>query len=71
MEAAISLWKEVFGNQILFSLAIDATKVPQLLEMSQRYKSIIGGEYPHHMINIESKTKAEIKVLLEGIGRKS
>ena len=55
MEAAISIRKKVFGKQVPFSLAIDTTKVPQLLEVSHRYKSIIGGEYPNHMIDIKGK----------------
>ena len=55
MEAAINIRKDVFGKQVPFSLAIDATKVPQVLEMSQRYKAVLGGEYPHHLIDIGGK----------------
>ena len=43
MEAAINIRKDVFGKQVPFSLAIDTTKVPQVLEMSQRYKAVLGG----------------------------
>ena len=42
----------------------------QLLEVSHRYKSIIGGEYPNRMIEIEGKTKGQINLLLDGISRK-
>ena len=57
MKAAISIRRKVFGKQVPFSLEIDTTKVPQLLEVSHRYKSIIGGEYSNHMIEIERKIK--------------
>ena len=70
MEAAISIMKKVFGKQVPFSLAIVATKVPQLLEVSHRYKSIIGGEYLNHVIEIEGKTKGQINLLLDGISSK-
>ena len=69
MEAAISIRKKVFGKQVPFSLAINTTKLPQLLEVSHRYKSIIGGEFPNHMIEIEGKTKGQINLLLDGISR--
>ena len=42
----------------------------QLLEVSHRYKSIIGGEYPNRMTEIEGKTKGQINLLLDGISRK-
>ena len=44
--------------------------MPQLLEVSHRYKSIIGGEYHNHMIEIEGNTKGQINLLLDGISRK-
>ena len=69
-EAAISIRKNIFGKQVPFSLEIDAIKVPQLHEVSHRYKSIIGGEYLNHMIEIEGKTKGQIVLLLDGISRK-
>ena len=47
MEEEISLRKDIFGMKIPFSLETDATKVLKLLEISQRHKSIIGGEHPH------------------------
>ena len=60
----------MFGKQVPFSLVIDATKLPQLLELSHRYKSTIGNEYPNHMIEMEGKTKCQINLLLDGISRK-
>ena len=59
-EAAIFIRKNIFGKQVPFSL---------LHEVSHRYKSIIGGEYLNHMIEIEGRTKGQIVLLLDGISR--
>jgi hypothetical protein len=39
-----------------FSIAIDATKVPQLLEISTAFKAIMGGAHPHHMISTNNRS---------------
>ena len=50
---------------IPFSLAIDATKVPSLKEVSYEYKSIIGGSAPQHYIPLEGKSKAEVMSIIQ------
>ena len=45
MEAAIKR-RNMQGDKGTFSIAIVATKVAQVLEMSHAHGSIIGGEYP-------------------------
>ena len=47
MRAAIERRSNNGGAAVPFSLAIDATKVPQVLEASQGYKAIVGGEHPN------------------------
>ena len=44
MEAVIERRKTSDGVPVAFALAIDATKVPSVIETSLGYKSIIGGE---------------------------
>ena len=51
---------------VAFSLSIDATKVPQVIEASTGYKAIIGGEYPNHLIDIKGKSKEEVDAILDG-----
>ena len=46
---------------VSFSIAIDATKVPQLLEISTAFKAIMGGTHPHHMISTIDLDSATIK----------
>ncbi len=36
---------------VTFSVAIDATKVPQLLKISTAFKAIMGGAHSHHLIS--------------------
>ena len=48
-----------------FSLAIDATKVPELLELSSEYKAVIGAEYPNHLIDISSLNKDEVNAIVQ------
>ena len=47
-----------------FSLAIDATKVSEVLEISTSYKSILGGAFPHHNISTVDLTVANIQAIL-------
>jgi len=51
---------------VAFSLAIDATKVPTLLEASTGFPVITGGEHSTHLIDISKKAKAEIDDILNG-----
>ncbi len=48
-----------------FSIAIDATKVPHLLEMSTTFKAIMGGAHPHHMISTIDLDLPTIKNILD------
>jgi len=66
MRAAIERRSNNGGAAVPFSLAIDATKVPQVLEASQGYKAIVGGEHPNHMIIIKDKTQDQVKLILDG-----
>ena len=66
MEAAIQLRQTSNGAPVAFALAIDATKVPQVIETSLDYKSIVGGEYLNHLIGVEGKEKEGVQAILEG-----
>jgi hypothetical protein len=48
-----------------FSIAIDATKVSQLLEISTAFKAIMGGAHPHHMILTIDLDSPTIKNILD------
>jgi hypothetical protein len=48
-----------------FSIAIDATKVPQLLDISTTFKAIMGGAHPHHMISTIDLDSSTIKNILD------
>ncbi len=50
---------------VSFSIAIDATKVPQLLEISTAFKAIIGGAHPHHLISTIDLDSTTIKHILD------
>ena len=66
MRAAIRRRTPSGGTPPAFALAIDATKVPQLAEVSQGYQAIIGLEYPDHILDIVGKSKEEVKLILNG-----
>lgn len=66
MEAAIARRSKSNGAQVSFSLAIDATKVPTVIEASSGYKAIVGGEFPNHLIDVETKSKEEIQDIIDG-----
>jgi hypothetical protein len=66
MKAAIQRRKTTNGLPVAFSLAIDATKVPRVIEASSGYKAIVGGEFPKHMISVAGKKKEEVELILEG-----
>ena len=48
-----------------FSFSIDATKVPEVLEVSSAFRLILGGAYPHHKIPTSDKDAKEIKAILD------
>jgi hypothetical protein len=50
---------------VSFSIAIDATKVPQLLEISIAFKAIMGGVHPHHLISTIDLDSTTIKHILD------
>ena len=52
------------GGRLAFSLAIDGTKVPQTKQISQKYKTIIGGSHPNHFITLDGLSDEEVKVKL-------
>ena len=47
------------GGRLAFSLAIDGTKVPQTKQISQKYKTIIGGSHPNHFITLDGLSEDE------------
>ena len=66
MDEAIARRNDNDKRSVAFSLAIDATKVPPLLEASTGFSAITGGEHPDHLIDISNKTKAEVDDILNG-----
>ena len=65
MEAAIER-RKMQGVKGKNSLAIDATKVAQVLEVSHAYGAIIGGEHPQQLIPIDGMDKIKVQELLDG-----
>ena len=65
IEAAIGQ-RKMKGGKGNFYLAINATKVAQVLEVSHAHRAIIDGEYPHHLITIDSMDKIKVQELLYG-----
>ena len=55
MESAIDKWQIDSQHQISFSLAIDATKVAEGVDISPASKSIIVYAYPHQLISTIDK----------------
>jgi hypothetical protein len=56
---------------VSYSIAVDATKVPQLLEISTAFKAIMGGAHPHHLIytiDLDSTTINSLSAM-EGCNR--
>ena len=49
--------KKLYGGlddgRLVFTIAIDVTKVSQAKPISQKYKSIVGGSYPNHFISFD------------------
>ena len=65
MEAAIER-RKIQSVKGTFSLAIDTTKVAQVLQMLHAYGAIIGREYPQHLIPIDGMDKIKAQELLDG-----
>ena len=65
IEAAIE-WRKIQGGKETCSIAIDATKVAQFLEVSHAHGDIIGGEYPHHLVPFDGMDKIKVQELLDG-----
>ena len=66
MEADIERQRNPNGTRPTISLAIDATKVSSVLEVSHEHKAIFGGEFPSHIIDIAGKTKEDVRDILDG-----
>ena len=49
-----------------FTLAIDATKVAKLLEVSSFHKGVIGGAHPNQNIDISNLSKDNVDAILQG-----
>ncbi len=55
----------IINRVVSFSIAIDATSVPQLLEISTAFKAIMGGAHPHHLISRIDLDSTTIKHILD------
>ena len=68
MESAIDKWQIDSQHQISFSLAIDATKVAEGVDISPASKSIIVYAYPHQLIStIDKDSELMIDLLADEI----
>ena len=56
---------KINNESIIFSIAIDGTKVPQNLSVSSTHKCMMGGTYPNHMMNTVNLGKECIFKILE------
>ena len=54
------------GAPVTFYLAIDATKVEKVLDMSASQRAIIGGTLPNHVFNISDLPKDGVKAVISG-----
>lgn len=64
--AAIKRRTSPDGHVPSFGLAIDATKVSQVIEVSSGHKAIFGVEYPNEMIDIVGLSKDKVREILDG-----
>ncbi len=64
MERAITRCA-ILGEVLSFSLAIDATKVAPVIDVSTSHKAIMGGAFPNHMISTIDLDRNEIKAILD------
>ena len=65
MESAINKWKIDSQHRILFSLAIDAIKVAEGIDISSSSKSIIRNAYPHQLISTIDKDSELTKKIVD------
>lgn len=54
------------GQVPSFGLAIDATKVSQVIEVSSEHKAIFGAEHPNEVIDIGGLSKDDVRKILDG-----
>lgn len=55
-----------YGDNLLsFSVAIDATKAVEAIELSLAFKAICGGAYPNHFITTGALTSEGVKLILD------
>ena len=60
-------FKDGGKNQAVpFSIGIDATKVAPSLDLSARFKKVLGGEHPNDVIPIDGMSKEEVTAILDG-----
>ena len=52
-------------TNVVFSLSIDATKVPKSLNINLARKCIMGGSYPNHMISTQYLGKDCVRKILD------
>ena len=64
MSVAISM-RRTEKVPMIFSFAIDATKVPEVLEVSTSHRSIMGGAYPKHKLSTDDMSAKDIKDTLD------
>ena len=58
--------RKMQGGKGIFSLAIYATEVAQVLEVSHAHVAIIGREYPEHLIPIDGMDNIKVQEILDG-----
>ena len=58
--------RNIQGYKGTFSIAIDATKVAQVLEVSHAHGAIIGGEYSQHLIPIYGMDNIKLQEIWVG-----
>jgi len=61
--------RAVDGSPVTFSLAIDATKVAKVCEISSAYQALVGGGYPNHNVNIAGMDSDDVKSILNGTSK--
>ena len=50
---------------VTFSLALDLTKVAQIISVNHKFKVVMGGRYPNHYIPTLGLSKQEIANVLD------
>ena len=52
-------------DNVVFSVSIEVTRVTKYLQLSNSYKSVMGGAHPNHFLSLEGKTKVEVLSIIE------